>query len=357
MYLSKISLFVLSFGIINKILPPKLSDINNSTDKKYKFIVVPKFGYSPETNFYFGLISLGTFHLYSNHTRTSNLKLEIDYTLNKQFITGVEWNYFFNNEQWFTTGQLSYNKYPDIYYGLSSAIPDQKEVSFLSYRQLINIELYKNINRKFFVGGGWKYENYYNIDSNLVKAYTELIDSYNISLVSAVYYDSRDNILNTTNGQFLSLKLRYNWVPDRSPYLNTELDIRKYYRVDNDIIFTSRFYSRFTFGIPNFYDYSVLGGDKYVRGFFYGKFRDKHLSTLQLEGRTPELYRCRLALILGVSNIYSSFDSFSIDNSLFNYGLGFRFLIDRKEKVNIRFDYVLGSANNDGFYIGFGESF
>jgi hypothetical protein len=34
-----------------------------------------------------------------------------------------------------------------------------------------------------------------------------------------------------------------------------------------------------------------------------------------------------------------------------------RFLVDKKEGTNLRFDNAIGSGKNSGFYISFGESF
>lgn len=40
-----------------------------------------------------------------------------------------------------------------------------------------------------------------------------------------------------------------------------------------------------------------------------------------------------------------------------NAGVGLRFLVDKNENTNLRFDYAVGVQNQSGFYISFGESF
>jgi hypothetical protein len=49
----------------------------------------------------------------------------------------------------------------------------------------------------------------------------------------------------------------------------------------------------------------------------------------------------------------------SIENESFkpNAGVGLRFLVDKNEGTNLRFDYAVGAGNQSGFYISFGESF
>jgi hypothetical protein len=59
----------------------------------------------------------------------------------------------------------------------------------------------------------------------------------------------------------------------------------------------------------------------------------------------------------GLSNIYHNAQDFNIDHTKYNYGFGFRFLVDKKERTNLRMDYAIGKDGNNGFYVSFGESF
>jgi outer membrane translocation and assembly module TamA len=94
-----------------------------------------------------------------------------------------------------------------------------------------------------------------------------------------------------------------------------------------------------------------------VRGFYYGRYRDNNLSSLQTEFRLPLVWRFGLATFAGLSNIYSEKNSFKFTNLKYNFGLGIRFLVDRKDNTNLRIDYAIGSNKNSGFYVSFGESF
>jgi hypothetical protein len=40
-----------------------------------------------------------------------------------------------------------------------------------------------------------------------------------------------------------------------------------------------------------------------------------------------------------------------------NAGMGLRFLVDKQDRTNLRFDYAVGQDGNRGFYFSFGESF
>ena len=102
---------------------------------------------------------------------------------------------------------------------------------------------------------------------------------------------------------------------------------------------------------------ALIGGDKNVRGYYYGRFRDKNLSSIQSEFRTVLFWRLGISVFGGISKVYSNTGDFDLNNLKPNYGFGLRFLMDKKEQINLRLDYARGSKNQAGFYVVFGESF
>ncbi|HYH56974.1 MAG TPA: polymerase, partial [Anseongella sp.] len=80
-------------------------------------------------------------------------------------------------------------------------------------------------------------------------------------------------------------------------------------------------------------------------------------ATLQTELRTPVVWRFGVAAFGGLTKVYNWTDRFEIGRVKPNYGGGLRFLIDRKNDINLRLDYARGSDGQDGFYVAFGESF
>lgn len=140
-------------------------------------------------------------------------------------------------------------------------------------------------------------------------------------------------------------------------YSKLIFDYRNYYTFQKKFILVWRFYNSFTFGTPPFFDYSLVGGDTYARGITYGRYRDKNMSFVQVETRLPLFWRLGFTVFGGATGIYSNFDALNQFAVKSNLGLGLRFQIDKKENINLRFDYAIGSNGQDGFYVGFGESF
>jgi hypothetical protein len=325
--------------------------------KKVKILPVPAIGYSPETKTYVGAVTLFTFNLYNDSiTRTSNAKLEVNYTWNKQLILECGWDYFFKEEKWFTKGQIHYSKYPDFYYGIGANTPNINKLLFNSNRFFFEGFVLKKIGSKLFTGLNARYINYTKVKSDAdISNYPELVNGSTFGIGYSVLKDTRNNLLTPLNGSYIYFNTSYNTA--NKNYWKITLDVRFYKTWKDKFTIANRFINEFNSGTPPFYDFAFLGGDKLVRGYYYGRYRDNDLSSWQTEFRFPVIWKFGLATFGGLSNIYSSENSFKIADIKYNYGVGIRFLVDKTDKTNLRLDYAIGNNNNSGFYISFGESF
>lgn len=326
-------------------------------NKRVKILPVPAFGYSPETKTYVGAVSLFTLDFYKDSfTRSSNAKIEFNYTWNKQVVLDGGWNYFFRQEKWFTKGLVRYAQYPDFYFGIGPFTPDSNKLVFNSNRFVADIFLLRKIRPQLFAGINLKYISYSKIKSAQPNfRYPELKEGRTFGLGYSLIKDARNNILSPTKGHYFFANTVYNIA--QKNYFELTLDGRLYKSWNTKLVSATRFVHDFNFGIIPFYDLAFLGGDQYVRGYYFGRFRDQNLSSIQQEFRMPLLWRFGLATFGGLSSIYSAKQPFSINNIKYNYGLGLRFLVDKKDKTSLRLDYAIGNNNNSGFYVSFGESF
>lgn len=358
----QLTIVELSFFLLVLILPcvPGKA-VGQDVEKKNSITVlpVPAVGYSPETKTYLGAVMLLTLKNNTDTlTRTSNAKVEFNYTWNKQIITESEWNWFSPGEKWFSKGLIHYSKYPDLYYGIGFDSPDAGKTSYQSNRVIITVDGLRNIKNNFYLGLGTIFKSYQNIeylDSGQV--YPELTDeiSYGINLIAL--NDSRNNILNPSDGSYFQISSSFNF--SSGFYAITKLDYRQYFTLGEKArhVLAGRIYHSTVIGDPPFYDYPTIGGDEYARGYYLGRFIDSHLSFLQLEYRMNLIWRFGLATFGGVSAIRNDILQLHKENFKPNAGIGIRFLIDKDENTNLRIDYAMGVDNQSGFYISFGESF
>ncbi len=351
--LLKKSAFLLLFLCINAIAFGQ----DTTQTKKIKILPFPAFGYEPETETHVGAVALFVLNLYQDTlTRSSNAKVEFNYTWRKQSIFEIEWDYFFRNEQFFSDGLLHFSLYPDFYFGIGNNTSSENELLFESKRTQLNAGIYKNIGKKRFVGLGIKYSNYHDLDfGEAQNPFSELKSTEVWGIKTAFFKDERNNLLNATKGSFAALETIYN-LSNQENYFQLNLDVRKYWTSRKQLTLALRLYNAFIFNTPAFFDYAIMGGDQFVRGYFHGRFRDKNLSTLQLELRKPLIGRFGGAIFGGVSTLHPEADAFA-QRIMPNYGAGIRFLIDKESNTNLRFDFALGLEEESGFYISFGESF
>lgn len=326
--------------------------------KKIKVLPVPAFGYSPETRTYVGAVSLFTFNFYADSlVRHSNAKVEFNYTWNRQIIVECGWNFFSKNEAWFSSGQIHYSRFPDFYYGIGADTQQEHQLTYNSNRFILHMYILKKIRPQFFTGLNIKHIQYRNVKpiGTGILSYPELVSTITYGIGYSLQKDSRNNLLSPTKGLYLFTNTTCNF--STAFYTTFSLDFR-YYKTWRDRFTTAvRLMNSLNFGTLPFYDYAILGGDNLVRGYYYGRYREKKLSTLQLEFRFPVVWRFGLAAFGGLSYLYSGINDFAYNTGKPNYGLGIRFVVDKRDKINLRFDYARGENENSGFYVSFGESF
>jgi len=337
------------------LLTPYKLNAQDSTFKHLKVLPVPALGYSPETEFYFGAVALISLNFFNDtNTRSSNAKLEFNYSLRKQVIFSADWNLFSKNETWFSKGELEFSDYPALYFGIGES-PYTKELSYESRRIRVQGNFLKSIFPQLFFGPALGYLGFSQIRYDSTYLITnELQEASMISTGLDLLFDSRDNILNPSKGSYAEAYWLYRW--SNIPYSKLRVDLRQYVS-SKDHILGIRLLQDISSSSAPFFDLSLVGGDNISRGYFRGRFRDVILSNIQIEYKSPAFWRFRIAAFGGYSNIGRDFNTLYQGKSLLNYGMGIRFLADKQENINLRFDYARGNHGLGGFYVAFGESF
>jgi outer membrane translocation and assembly module TamA len=94
-----------------------------------------------------------------------------------------------------------------------------------------------------------------------------------------------------------------------------------------------------------------------MRGFFEGRFRDKHYLAAQAEWRQPVYKRIHASAFIAAGEVASSLSSFSNRRIKVAGGGGIRLLLNPKESVFVRFDYAWNNEGSGGFYIRIYDAF
>lgn len=336
---------------------------------KFHKTILPILLYDPFTGLgYGGMCNLNFLMGDASNTRYSNAQAIAMYTTNDQLMLQVNHQIFSKGEKWIWQGRLMFLDWPEYAYGFGGNTPDDE----LTTKERIHykaIELEERVLKRLgqsknFIGLHYRLYASYNMHSE-TGGYSYFRDKgvgndgYVASGFGAHFiHDSRDNVQNASKGYFLELAANpylkatgstQNWV-------NLRLDGR-YYLSNNAI--TKTWASRLllehaTEQVP--YMLTPMTGRYFLtRGYVQGRYRGNTLLTLETE------YRAKIWKWLG-GVLFANVHSVSEDKGSFKYvnpaaGGGFRFMLNKEQRTNLRIDYARGLNNNSGLYFHITEVF
>lgn len=334
-----------------------------------KLVAAPVISYAPETSLGFGVGAkyLFKFKGSAEETRTSNMPATIQYTLRNQFILFSGFEVFTNQEKWVITGNLRFQNYPRLFYGIGRDTPKDAEEEYNYYQALAEpIFLKRMFLRYLFIGAGIRYNHIYNVgldrEGTLQDTQPEGFDgSTSAGAELALLYDSRDNILNAQSGWYFELTHGFydEVLGGTSRFELTRFDLRHYYKLfkDKDDVLGFQIVGSFSSGEVPFNELALFGGDDILRGYREGRYVEKNIMAAQVEYR-KHFRNSRLGLVAfaGGGDVFREISNLKMSNIRPNIGVGLRYMLDKKERLNIRMDYGFGDDSNY-LYLDIAEAF
>ncbi|GAA4010084.1 BamA/TamA family outer membrane protein [Hymenobacter fastidiosus] len=346
---------------------------------KPSFIPFPIVFSQPETGLGYGLAVLPVWRFGSDTTvRKSNARLIAWRTQKNQSLVQLAHNLFTPGERFLLTGELSnYYKFPINYYGFGPNT-SRADKSIIQYKVLLFTErVLRQVKRNLFVGLQYRgtvlrdVQVNENIDQNTPQQRPSLLlerparEYQESTLISgfgpALLYDARDNILSTYRGNYLELSSYFNGKVLGSDYRFSRylLDARHFRPLDQDnkTILATQLVGQFNVGNVPFRELANLGGEKILRGYYEGRYRDRQLVAVQAELRRKLIWRFNGVLFGDVGQVGNTVADLGRNSLKATGGAGIRFQFNRADRLNIRFDYGYGRGGSSGIYFSIGESF
>ena len=349
---------------------PERSD---STSRHAKVVLAPIVSFEPSTSWGGGIGSKFLFKPFGAgpETRTSNIPISVQYTLNNQFIAFSEYTIFFPREAYLLKGNIGFSKFPIAYFGLGSESKDENQIDISFNNFLFEPLLLRRVAPHFFIGGGWRYNSFSNLELLEIDAdeaeemlFRDSLRSVSSGLEIAATFDSRDNVLNAGKGIFAEFTHGFynSKFGSSNAFMLTKIDFRKYWTISdrraNDVL-AIELYTRLTWSDTPILELSSLGGPELLRGFREGRFRDRYSFFSQVEYRWQALDRIGFVFFGGVGEVTDKLSNLGLNNLKYSLGSGIRFKIVKSENLNIRIDYALGlgTIKDQNFYLGIAEAF
>lgn len=332
--------------------------------KKLRIVPLPALFYTPETKLGFGGLVSGLFNLGErSDTRNSNIEVLAAYTLNKQIILRTRNNIFTSKEKMALSGELSFFDFPILYYGIGNDT-DKAFEEELAYKVFVFQErVLRQVKKSFFIGPQYRFNHLYDLEyepEHLMgdKAFLEAGTGTNSGAGVAAIYDTRDNVLNATEGMFFQLSSFFHGegLGGDFNFNRYTVDLRKYWSFKNNDVIAVQYLGEFNTGSTPFREMALLGGDMIMRGYYNGRFRDQQQMAFQGEYRKQIISWIGVVAFGAIGDVAPELGGFKLDAFKCAVGGGLRFMVNKSDRLNIRIDYGIGNETS-GFYFAIAEAF
>ena len=332
-----------------------------------KFIHYPTLAYAPETSWEFGVSSL---YVYSAgrdlKNRLSEVKSFAFFTLENQYGLWVDHALYSEENKWFFYGKARFQSFPLFYYGIGRDSPAEiKSVidgEYLLIRERIMRETWPSL----YCGLELDYQRlsgieYLNTAEGFLPPEVGSTGSSNLGVGLGVIYNNIHNAMNPRKG--LYSEWGFIDYPSRDgrdfSFISYIADTRIYRPIQENTVLAIQVYGQLTSGNPPFNMLALMGGESLMRGYYLGRYRDKHLVASQVEYRIlPFSFSKRVgaSVFMAMGQVFGDNHSFEWNQFLPAGGAGLRFLIFPEKDIYTRLDWAV-TAEGSGIYFFIGEAF
>ncbi|SFT82242.1 Surface antigen [Lishizhenia tianjinensis] len=332
--------------------------------QKIKVVGLPILYYQPETRWaggVAGFLSFKTDPYQKDSLNWSQIALGGAYTQEKQILTYASFDVWMKKNAYNLNGEIGYYKYFYYFHGIGNDERSLESYNLNFARLRATFE--KRVYPATYVGVKYVFDqmNFTRLDTMGI-IYTQNLLGMGGGIISGLgmsaRYDTRNSTFYPTQGYQIRANSTFYSPVFGSDYTYnvSEIDAIKYFDLKKDRVLATYVYGRFIAGDAPFFHLSMLGGNKKMRGYYQGFYRDKQLLGWQTEYRTPVWWRFGAVAFVGNAVVAPTFSQFALKHVKTTAGLGLRFLLDKERKINLRIDYAL-SKESSGFYLTIGEAF
>ena len=347
---------------VNRILDYFNDSNKNKKHKRFDFSVIGGPHYASDTKFGLGLVAAGLYRTDPNDSilPPSNVSLFGDVSTVGFYMLGVRGNHIAPRGRYRIDYRLYFYSFPSDFWGIGYEMGDnddnksemkrwqaQAEVSFL-FRVADN----------FYIGPMASYD--YVIGKHIERP--ELLQgmdqhTWNVGAGVSLVYDNRDNLTNPHRGIYLNINqmFRPGFMGNDYAFSTTAFRFDAYQRLGKGTVLAEDFGANLNFGNPSWGMMAELGGTHSMRGYYEGRYRDKHSLEATVELRQHVWKRNGIVVWVGAGTIFPKFSALRSKQILPNAGVGYRW--EFKKNVNVRLDYGFGKSGQSGFLFNINEAF
>lgn len=349
-------------GLINRVIDYFADSNKEKPYKKFDFSIIGGPHYSTDTKLGLGLVATGLYRtdMADSLLTRSNVALYGDITTANYYKIGVRGNHIFPHDRCRMVYDVSFDSFKSDFWGIGYEMGNNDANKSEMNRCQVNadISLLWRFADNLYAGPVLVYDFAY---ANNVER-PELLNgmdrrTWNVGAGVSLVYDSRDVITNPHKGFYVNLSqyFRPAFLGNDYAFSTTDLHASAYGRVWKGGIIAGDITSTLNFGNPSWGMMALLGSSYSMRGYYEGRYRDKHKIEAQVELRQHLWGRNGMVVWAGAGTVFSKFSAIRADRVLPNFGIGYRW--EFKKDVNIRLDYGFGKSGQSGFLFHINEAF
>ena len=322
------------------------------TYKKFDFSIIGGPHYSTDTKLGLGLVAAGLYR--------TNVSLFGDITTVGFYLLGIRGNHLFPNDRYRLDYTLYFFSFPSSYWGIGYDMGNDGNncTQMKRWQAQIKSSFLIQLSKSLYMGPMLAY------DFVSVKKVEnpELLNGLPLRTSSlgvgfSLVYDSRDVLTYSTNGYYVNISqsFRPKFIGNKQAFHTTDIRFCGYNQIWKGGVLAYEARGIFNLGETPWSMMATLGNSYSMRGYYEGRYRDKHKLDTQIELRQHVWRRNGIALWVGAGTVFDRFSSIHMDRILPNFGIGYRW--EFKKDVNVRLDYGFGKNGQKGFIFNINEAF
>lgn len=334
----------------------------NKEHKKFDFSIIGGPHYSTDTKLGIGLVAAGLYCANANDTLLppSNVSLFGDVSTVGFYMLGIRGTHIFPQDKYRADYTIYFYSFPCKFWGMGYDMgdDDSNKSDMKRWQARFKASFLFHLGDNLYLGPMVSYD--YVIGRRIERP--ELLNgmdqhTWNIGAGFSAVYDTRDVLTYPHRGFYINLSqcFRPRFMGNDYAFSTTELQVDAYQRVWKGAILAEDFRTMLNFGNPSWGMMALLGNSNSMRGYYEGRYRDKHKMEAQVELRQHIWKRNSLTTWVGAGTVFHKFSEMRSRHILPNFGIGYRW--EFKKNVNVRLDYGFGKAGQTGFLFSINEAF
>lgn len=334
-------------------------------DSTRSVAVFPIAFYLPETRWGFGGAGILSFDPFPADTLSppSQIRVGGAYTQERQVLSYLSYDLFWDQRNWNASGEFGWYKYSYFFFGVGNDVSeDFRETYHLQFPR-IRANLIRKLDEHWFGGLQLLYDNYSIDDSRfdpdgilIAQQIPGWMGGSSVGIGPKLQYDTRDHVYNSSRGIWLELSYQHFGSMSAYQFDKYRAELRAFHQPFPSSVIGFNAVGLISTGDVPFTSMAMLGGNRRMRGYYEGRYRDRNQIQGQIEWRQHVWKRIGAVGFIGAGVVSHDVPDFQIANTRFAGGAGLRYMFDQRRKINIRLDYAVGK-NSSGWYLTFGEAF